>query len=105
MALLDRSQSLTWPQMDGVYARPKPDRRRFYREPIPTLDGTLLNVILRQGDDFRQWSIRKRDIGWDCRVLHPTAITVFGCETDGEALAQKHRWESEIAAAKANGWA
>ena len=105
MAHLDRSPSLTWPERDGVYARPKPDRRRFYREPNPTLEATLLNVTLRQSDDFRQWSISKRDLGWDCRVLTPTAITVSGCETDGEALAQKHRWESDIAAAKADGWA
>ena len=105
MAHLDRLPSLTWPAVDGVYARPKPDRRRFYREPLPTLEPTLLNVILRQGDDFRQWSIRQRDIGWDCRVLSPTAVTVSGCETAAEALAQKRRWESDIAAAKADGWA
>ena len=82
MAHLDRSPSLTWPADSGVYARPKPDRRRFYRELLPTpLDATA------------------------CRVLSPTAITLLGCETAGEALAQTRRLESDIAAAKADGWA
>jgi hypothetical protein len=106
MAHLDRSPSLTWLASDSaVSVRPKPDRRRFYRDPIQTLDDTILNVILRQGEDFRQWSIRQRDLGWECRVLTPTAITVCGCETDAEAIAQKRRWESEIATARADGWA
>lgn len=61
--------------------------------------------MLRRGDDFRQWMIRPRAIGWKFSVLTPTSVTVSVCETADEAVAQQRAWESEIDAAKADGWA
>lgn len=66
---------------------------------------TLLDVTLRRGNDFRQWKIRQRDIGWDCSVLTPTSITVSGCQTADELVAQQRAWETEIATARTDGWA
>ena len=107
MAHLERSPlTIYQPAIDsGVYLRPKPDRRSAVREAQPTIPAALLNVILRRGDDFRQWSIRQRDIGWDCRILSPTSASVSGCQTLDAAVAKRHAWELEIAAARADGWA
>lgn len=104
MPHLERSTTYWTAVVCGPFARPKIDRRKVARESFSS-DATLLNVILRRGDDFRQWSIRPRDIGWDCRFLNTTTITVSGCNTLDDAIAKKHCWEAEIAAARADGWA
>ena len=85
-----------------AYPAASPQRRTSHRISLPVV---LLNVTLRRGDEFRQWSIRQRDSGWDCRVLLPTSLTVSACETLDQALARKHEWEAEIVAARADGWA
>jgi hypothetical protein len=106
MAHLERSPLPIYRTTDsGVYLRPKPDRRSEARETEPTIPAALLNVTLRRGDDFRQWSIRQRDIGCDCRILSPTSVIVSGCRTVDAAVARKHAWELEIASARADGWA
>jgi len=65
----------------------------------------LLDTTLRRNGEVRQWIIRSRDVGWDCRVLAPRAITVCGCETLDLALARLGEWNSEIEVARADGWA
>jgi hypothetical protein len=83
--------------------------RRAYHH-LPTLvhdprTDTLLNVTLHRGGEFRQWSIRVRDVGWDCRMMGPGSIMVCGRPTLETALAQRAQWETEIEAAKTEGWA
>ena len=85
-----------------AYPAAFPHRRTS--RPIPTFSPVLLDVTLRRGDEIRQWSIHPRDIGWDCRVLRPTSITVSGCDSLDQALTQKHEWEAEIIRARADGW-
>jgi hypothetical protein len=73
---------------------------------IPSLrPAALLDVTLRRGDEFRQWSIRPRDIGWDCRILGADSVIVSGCQTLNDAIVRKHDWEAEIVRARADGWA
>ena len=105
MAHLDRSPAPYWQTSDpGVCLREKPDRRRAVREDYSTITPRHLNVILRRGDDFRQWMIRQRAIGWGFSILTPTSITVSGCDTAEEAVAQQRAWQSEIDTARADGW-
>ena len=77
--------------------------------PLPTVyhypgAATLLNVTLHRDDDFRHWSIRVRDVGWDCRIICPTSVEGGGCPTHDAALAQKDKWEAQIDADRADGW-
>ena len=64
----------------------------------------LLDTTLRRNGEVRQWIIRSRDVGWDCRVLAPSAITVCGCETLDLAMARLSEWNTEIEASRADGW-
>lgn len=105
MAHLDRSPSPYWQTSDpDVCLRGKPERRRVAREGDPKMAPATLNVLLRRGDDYRQWMIRQREVGWGFSVLTPTSVTVSGCETAEEAVAKQRAWESEIDAARAEGW-
>ena len=81
-----------------------PRSRPFQTRQTPGL-ATLLDVTLRRGDQFRQWRIRQRAVGWDCCVMNLTTMTVSGCDTLDQAIARRLAWESEIAAARADGWA
>ena len=67
-------------------------------------DTVLLDVTLRRDDRKRHWTISAWSEGWRCRYIDQHRFSYANCPTKDGARAKRRAWESDIVAARAEGW-